>query len=72
MEIIGLPNPSILMIMSSIFHGGTYVEEISVQCMRRIAQKLPVYIALIRSVDKTKEDQIVELNEGKARTPFPI
>ena len=62
-ELIGLQDPNKPPILSSIFDCGNYIEEISVQRMRRLAQKEPVYIALIRSVDITSEDQVVEINE---------
>ena len=71
-EIIELPNPSKSVILSSIFHCGSYVEEISGQRMRKIAQKEPMYIALLRSVESESEDQVVTMNEEQTKTPFPV
>ena len=38
-------------LLSSVFKSGIEIQEISAQCMRRLAQKEPVYLAVIRSVE---------------------
>ena len=63
--------------LSNVFRRETMIKEISPQSMRRLAQKEPVYLAVVRSVesnDVQKEvdgDHIVEVNEDKAKTPYP-
>ena len=39
--------------------------------MCRISQREPVFIAVIRSVEETNE-KIVELNEEKTKTEYPV
>ena len=53
--------------ISSLFHLGSYVEEISAQRMRRLAQREPVFLAVVRSVPEMNEE-IVEINEEKTKT----
>ena len=57
--------------MSSLFHVGSYVEEISAQRMRRLAQREPVFLAVVRSVPEMNE-KVVEVNEEKTKTEYPI
>ena len=57
--------------ISSLFHLGSYVEEISAQRMHRMAQKEPVFLAIVRSVPEMNEE-IVEINEEKTKTEYPI
>ena len=65
-EIIGLQETQQKENVSSFFALGSYVEEISVQQMRKIAQRELVFIAVIRSVEETNEE-IVEINEEKTK-----
>ena len=55
----------------SLFHLGSYVEEISAQRMRRLAQKEPVFLAVVRSVPEMNEE-VVEVNEEKTKTEYPV
>ena len=57
--------------ISSLFHLGSYVEEISAQRMRRISQREPVFIAVIRSVEETNE-KTVEINEETTKREDPV
>ena len=57
--------------MSSLFHIGSYVEEISAQRMRRLSQREPVFLAVVRSVIETNEG-VVEMNEEKTKTEYPV
>ena len=56
--------------LSSVFKSGIGIHEISAQSMRRLAQKEPVYLAVVRSVE-TDDDQTVEINNDKTKTPYP-
>ena len=69
MEITRLQDPNKIADFSSIFHCGSYLEEMFAQRMRQIAQKEPNFIALIRSVN---DDPMVTINEDKTRTPYPV
>ena len=71
MEITGLQNAQEKEKISSLFHLGSYVEEISAQRMRRLAQREPVFLAVVRSVPETNEE-IVEINEDKTKTEYPV
>ena len=57
-------------LLSSVFKSGIEIQEISAQCMRRLAQKEPVYLAVVRSVENN-DDQTVEINDDKTKTPYP-
>ena len=57
--------------ISSLFHLGSYVEEISAQRMRKLAQREPVFLAVVRSVPEMNEE-VVEINEEKTKTEYPI
>ena len=57
--------------ISSLFHLGSYVEEISAQRMRRLAQREPVFLAVVRSVPEMNEE-VVEINEERTKTEYPI
>ena len=57
-------------LLSSVFKSGIEIQEISAQCMRRLAQKEPVYLAVVRSVEND-DDQTVEINDDKTKTPYP-
>ena len=70
-EITGLQEAQPKKEISSLFHLGSYVEEISAQRMRRISQREPVFIPVIRSVEETSE-KIVEINEEKTKTEYPV
>ena len=56
--------------LSSVFKSGIDIQEVSAQCMRRLAQREPVYLAVVRSVEKD-DDQTVEINDDKTKTPYP-
>ena len=71
MEITGVQAAPEKEKISSLFDLGSYIEEISAQRMRRLAQKEPVYLAVVRSVPETNEE-IVERNEEKTKTVDPI
>ena len=71
MEITGLQNAQEKEKISSLFHLGSYVEEISAQRMRRLAQREPVFLAVVRSVPETNEE-IVEINEDKTKLSTPL
>ena len=71
MEITGLQNAQEKERISSLFHLGSYVEEISAQRMRRLAQREPVFLTVVRSVPETNEE-IVEINEDKTKTEYPV
>ena len=71
MEITGLQESQPKKEISSLFHLGSYVEEISAQRMRRISQREPFFIVVIRSVEEMNE-KIVELNEEKIKTEYPV
>ena len=70
-EITGLQEAQPKKEISSLFHLGSYVEEISAQRMRRISQREPVFIAVIRSVEEMNE-KIVEINEEKTKTEYSV
>ena len=57
--------------ISSLFHLGSYVEEISAQRMRRLAQREPVFLAVVRSVPEMNEE-VVEINEERTKTEYPV
>ena len=57
--------------ISSLFHLGSYVEEISAQRMRRISQREPVFIAVIRLVEETNE-KVVEINKEKTKQSIQL
>ena len=50
---------------------GSYVEEISAQRMRRLAQREPVFLAVVRSVPEMNE-KVVEINEERTKTEYPV
>ena len=52
-----------------MFKGGIDIQEISAQSMRRLAQKEPVYLAVVRPVEND-DDQTVEINDDKTKTPY--
>ena len=70
-EIMGLQEAQQKKDISKLFHLGSYIEEISVQRIRRISQRELVFIAVIRSVEETNE-KIVEINEEKTKTEYPV
>ena len=57
--------------IASLFHTGSYVEEISAQRMRRLSQREPVFLAVVRSVPEMNEE-VVEVNEEKTKTEYPV
>ena len=57
--------------ISSLFHLGSYVEEISAQRMRKLAQRESVFLAVVRSVPEMNEE-VMEINEEKTETEYPI
>ena len=57
--------------ITSLFHLGSYVEEISAQRMRRLAHREPVFLAVVRSVPE-KSEGVVEMNEEKTKTEYPV
>ena len=54
MEVSGIPTTSESEQISSLFNLGSYVEEISAQRMRRLAQREPVFLAVVRSVTENE------------------
>ena len=71
MEVSGIPASRDSEQISSLFNLGSYVEEISAQRMRRLAQKEPVFLAVVRSVPENEEN-VVEVNEDKTKTEYPV
>ena len=65
--------------VSSLFSSDFIIEQISAQRMRRVSQREPVYLAIVRSVltsettpsktEKDSEDQTVEVNGGQDYHP---
>ena len=55
-EVSGIPTTSESEQMSSLFNLGSYVEEISAQRMRRLAQREPVFLAVVRSVTENERN----------------
>ena len=55
--------------LSSVFKSGIDIQEISAQSMRRLAQKEPVYLEVVRSVEND-DDQTVEINDDNTKTPY--
>ena len=64
MEITRLQNAQEKEKICSLFHLSIYVEEIS-------AQREPVFLAVVRSVPENNE-KIVEINEDKTKTEYPV
>ena len=68
--------------LSSLFSSDFIVEQISAQRMRRVSQREPVYLAIVRSVlttettqsrtEKDSEDQTVQVNGDRTTTPHAV
>ena len=67
-----LQDPSKTAVRSSLFFCGSYVDEISTQQIRKIAKNEPVYLAVIRLVDNETDHQVVQIDEDKTTTPYPV
>ena len=62
-------------IVSSLFQQQVTVEEISVQQMRKLAKREPLYLVVVRTMEETQEpsnEAIITVNEGKTKTPYPV
>ena len=70
-EVSGIPTTSESEQISSLFNLGSYVEEISAQRMRRLAQREPVFLAVVRSVTEN-ERNVMEKNEKEVKTEYPV
>ena len=67
--------PRIQKLFQFLFQQQVTVEEISVQRMRKLAKQEPVYLAVVRTMKKSKElanEAIVTVNEDKTKTPYPV
>ena len=68
--------------LSSLFSSDFIVEQISAQRMRRVSQREPVYLAIVRSVwtsettqskaEKDSEDPTVQVNGDRTTTPHAV
>ena len=78
----GLQEPHSPRLVSSLFQRSATVDLISVQRMRKLAKKEPVYVIMIRTMnddtaeipDSTNEAQdqcTVAVGEDKTKTPYP-
>ena len=63
--------------LSSVFKREIEVKEMSVQCMRRSAQKEPVCLAVVRSMEghddqkEVDDDHTIEINKEKTKKLYP-
>ena len=51
------------------------MEEISVQRMRELSKREPVYLAVVRTIEKKEKlanEAVITVNDDKAKTPYPM
>ena len=60
---------------SSLFKSKVTMEEISVQRMRKLAKREPVFLAVVRMKEENEEprnESIVTMNEDQSKTAYPV